>query len=369
MLAPALPGFLPSQLNRQEIPVLADRIEAQWIDAFEDCFRRCAASEGLPVCVFSETQSRNLNLHLAELALLRLGCRPYHVQVPTPRATAPVPVRSTGASRAIAGHPGVLAALKAAPLIIDLTVEGLLHAPELGEILKSGSRILMVSNEHPEALARLRPDPAMEPRVKAAVKLARAAQEMRVTSAAGTNLVVRMAGAVTAGVWGWTDRPGTIAHWPGGVVVSFPAAGSVNGTLVLDAGDVNLTFKRYLERPVRLTLVDDHITSIEGEGTDAELMRRYLAAFSPPGGDRSAYAVSHVGWGMNHAARYEALAMYDQRDTNGTELRAFAGNFLFSTGANEFAGRFTEGHFDIPVRNCTITLDGTPVVVAGELKL
>ena len=50
--------------------------------------------------------------------------------------------------------------------------------------------------------------------------------------------------------------------------------------------------------------------------------------------------------------------MYDRRDTNGTELRAFAGNFLFSTGANEFAGRFTEGHFDIPVRNCTIALDG-----------
>lgn len=29
---------------------------------------------------------------------------------------------------------------------------------------------------------------------------------------------------------------------------------------------------------------------------------------------------------------------------------AFAGNFLFSTGANEFARRFTDGHFDLPVR-------------------
>ena len=29
--------------------------------------------------------------------------------------------------------------------------------------------------------------------------------------------------------------------------------------------------------------------------------------------------------------------MYDQRDTNGTGIRAVAGNFLFSTGANEFA--------------------------------
>jgi 2,5-dihydroxypyridine 5,6-dioxygenase len=223
----------------------------------------------------------------------------------------------------------------------------------------------MVSNEHPEALERLRPDPALEPRVKSAVKRARAASRMTVTSEAGTDLAVDLRGATTVGVWGWTDRPGTIAHWPGGILVSFPRAGTVEGTLVLAPGDVNLTFKRYLESPVRLTIEADHITRIEGTGTDAELMRRYLAAW----GDRAAYAVSHVGWGMNEGARYEALSMYDQRDTNGTELRAVAGNFLFSTGANEFAGRFTEGHFDIPVFGTTIALDGEVVVERGVLRL
>lgn len=343
--------------------MLTDRIEAPWIEAFETVLRLCQATPGLPVCLLAESQSRALNIDLAELAALRLGCRPFRLVLPTPPQTAPVPVRSTGASRALQSHPAALAALKASPLILDLTLEGLLHAPELGEILRAGSRVLMVSNEHPEALARLVPKPEDEAPVKAAVKHARATKRMTIVSAAGTDLTIALDGAVTAGVWGWTDRPGTVAHWPGGVVVSFPRAGSVQGTLVLDAGDANLTFKRYLERPVRLELVDDHITQICGEGTDAELMRRYLAAW----GDRAAYAVSHVGWGLNPRARYEALAMYDRRDTNGTELRAFAGNFLFSTGANEFAGRFTEGHFDIPVRNCTIALDGTPVVIEGKL--
>jgi 2,5-dihydroxypyridine 5,6-dioxygenase len=343
--------------------MLTDRVEAPWIAAFETVLGLCKAEEGMPVCLLAESQSRTLNLELAELALLRLGARPFLCVVPTPPQTAPVPVRSTGASRALRGHPAVLAALAASPLVVDLTLEGLLHAPELPAILKAGARVLMISNEHPEALERLVPLPEDEVRVKAAVKRARAARQMRVTSAAGTDLNVAMEGAVTAGVWGWCDRPGTVAHWPGGVVVSFPRAGAVNGTLVLDAGDVNLTFKRYLERPVRLALRDDHIEAIEGEGTDAELMRRYLAAW----GDRSAYAVSHVGWGLNPRARYEALAMYDRRDTNGTELRAFAGNFLFSTGANEFAGRYTEGHFDLPVRNCTIALDGAVVVEEGRL--
>jgi 2,5-dihydroxypyridine 5,6-dioxygenase len=187
---------------------------------------------------------------------------------------------------------------------------------------------------------------------------------MRVTSKAGTALDVDMVGASTVGVWGWTDKPGTLAHWPGGIVVSFPKSGTINGTLVMAPGDINLTFKRYLTSPVKMTLKDDYVVELEGEGTDAAMMRAYLAAW----GDREAYAVSHVGFGMNPGARYEALSMYDQRDTNGTEIRAVSGNFLFSTGANEFAGRYTAGHFDLPMMGTTIELDGAAVVSEGVLQ-
>ena len=69
----------------------------------------------------------------------------------------------------------------------------------------------------------------------------------------------------------------------------------------------------------------------------------------------------------------EAQYMHSELGTsnwhfNGTELRAVAGNFLFSTGANEFAGRYTAGHFDIPVMRTTITVDNTVVVRDGVLQ-
>jgi 2,5-dihydroxypyridine 5,6-dioxygenase len=344
--------------------MLADRIEGKWIDAFCEIFEKCAVKRGDTAAILSETQSRPLNVQLAELALVRLGARPFHLVLPTPRNPHPVPVRSTGASEALGRLQPVVAALGQSGFVVDCTLEGLMHAPETPEILKAGARILVISNEHPEALERMRPDPALEARVRAAAKLLRGSKRMAVASAAGTRLDIDMTGATTVGVWGWTDRPGTLAHWPGGIVVSFPKAGTVNGTLVLDRGDVNLTFKRYLQTPIRLTLAQDYVTRIEGEGADAEMMRSYLAAW----GDREAYAVSHVGFGMNPKARYEALAMYDQRDTNGTEIRAVAGNFLFSTGANEFAGRYTAGHFDIPVMKTTITVDNTVVVRDGVLQ-
>jgi 2,5-dihydroxypyridine 5,6-dioxygenase len=341
--------------------VIADRIEGKWIDAFREVLALCGVQPGDAVAILSETQSRALNVHLAELALHALGARAFHLVVPTPRSPHPVPVRSTGASEALGGLEPVLAALCAAPLVVDLTLEGLMHARETGRILGAGARILHVSNEHPEALERLRPDPALEGVVRAAARRLRGAARMRVTSPAGTALTVELRGASTVGVWGWTAKPGTLAHWPGGLVVAFPAADTVEGTLVLAPGDLNLTFKRYVEQAVTLRIERDHVVAVEGAGVDAMLFREYLDAW----GDAAARAVSHVGWGLNRRARHEAMALYGRRDTNGTELRAVAGNFLFSTGANEFAGRLTAGHFDLPIMGTTIALDDAVVVRDG----
>ncbi len=341
----------------------AIRLEAKWVDDFCEVFRLCGVQPGEACAILSETQSRPALVQLAELALARLGARWFHLVLPTPRQSAPVPVRSTGASDAIGQLAPAVAALAASGFVVDCTVEGLQHAVELPAILKAGARVLVLSNEHPEILERTRPRAEDEATARAAMKRLKGAREMRVTSAAGTDLSVNLVGSRVGGVWGFTAKPGTLSHWPGGLVLAFPAAGSVNGRLVLAPGDVNLTFKRYLADPVVLHIVTDFVEQIEGTGVDAELMRGYFAAW----GDRAAYAVSHLGWGLNHAARWDAMTFYDKADFNGTELRAFAGNFLYSTGANEVAGRHTLGHFDLPLRGCTVALDGEEVVRAGLL--
>jgi len=343
--------------------MLSERLEGKWIDLFAGVFALCKVAPGDPCAILSETQSRAINVQLAELALLRLGAKPFHVIVPTPRQTAPVPIRSTGASVALQGLGPALQALGACTFVADCTLEGLMHAAELPQILGAGARVLYISDEHPDVLERLAPSSADEQKVRAAMRRLREAKRMRVTSPAGTSLEIAVNGARVGGVWGYTEKPGTLSHWPGGLCLCFPRSGSVSGTLVLAPGDLNLTFKRYVESPVRLTIESDYVTRIEGASLDAELMREYFAAW----GDREAYAVSHVGWGMNERARWDALVMYDRADVNGTEQRAYAGNFLYSTGANEVAGRHTLGHFDLPCRGCTVELDGAAVVRDGKL--
>ena len=342
---------------------MPSHIEGKWIDLFAEVFALCGVKAGDACAVLSETLTRADLPQLSELALHRLGARPYRLNLPTQRVSAPVPVRSTGASDAIGQLEPVVRALASSVFIADCTVEGLQHAAELPRILQGGARVLAISHEHPEILERCLPRAEDEVQAKDAMRRLKAAREMHVTSNVGTDLRISLAGARVGGVWGFTSRPGTLSHWPGGLVLAFPAAGSVNGSLVLDKGDVNLTFKRYLHDRVCLVIENDVATQVQGDNVDAELMRGYFAAWNDP----LAYAVSHIGWGLNRRARWDAMHFYDKADFNGTELRAFAGNFLYSTGANEVAGRHTLGHFDLPLRGCTVSLDGVRVVEDGVL--
>lgn len=191
----------------------------------------------------------------------------------------------------------------------------------------------------------------------------REASEMRVTSAAGTDLTIDLRGAPVASTAGFGTKPGDVAHWPGGLCLAFPGKNAVNGRIVMDVGDMNLTFKTYLTSRIDCTFENDFVTEIKGDGIGTLHFREYMAAWDDP----NAYGLSHVGWGMNPGAVVSA-AMFDKRDMQAVEFRALPGSFLWSTGANQYAGRYTLGHFDLPMRNCTIALDSRVVVKAGILQ-
>ncbi|MFN6008228.1 MAG: peptidase M29, partial [Paracoccaceae bacterium] len=222
----------------------------------------------------------------------------------------------------------------------------------------------VITNEHPEILERTEPKAEDAARVQIGIQMLREAREMRVTSTAGTDLVVDLTDAPCGGTPGFGTHPGAVAHWPGGLCLAFPGKGAVNGRIVMDVGDMNLTFKTTLTSRIDCRIENDFVTRIDGDGIDALHFREYLEAWD----DRNAYGISHVGWGVNTRAKWVSAAMYDKRDMQAVEFRAIAGSFLWSTGANQYAGRYTLGHFDLPMRGCTIALDGRSVVQNGVLQ-
>jgi 2,5-dihydroxypyridine 5,6-dioxygenase len=262
----------------------------------------------------------------------------------------------------LTGNPAAIAALKASDLVLDLMT--LLFSPEQHDILKSGTKILLAV-EPPEILARLVPTEADRARVKAAAARLRGAKEMHIVSEAGTDLRCPLGEFPAISEYGFVDEPGRWDHWPSGFTLTWANEGQSNGKIVLNRGDILLPQKCYVMDPVHLTIANGYCTAIEG-GVDADLLADYMSSFNDP----EAYALSHIGWGLQPRARWSALALYDREATIGMDARAYEGNFLCSLGPNNEAGgtRTTTCHIDIPIRHCTVRLDGVDVVTRGKVQ-
>ncbi len=262
----------------------------------------------------------------------------------------------------LTGNPAAIAALKASDMVLDLMT--LLFSPEQHDILKTGTKILLAV-EPPEVLARLVPTEADRIRVKAAAARIESSNQMTVMSPAGTELVCPTTEFPAIAEYGFVDEPGRWDHWPSGFALTFPNDGEAEGTIVIDKGDILLPQKGYVTEPIILTVRKGYATKIEG-GVDAELLQDYMSSFQDP----EAYAISHIGWGLQPRARWSTLGLYDREASIGMDARAYEGNFLFSLGPNNEAGgeRTTTCHIDIPLRNCTVALDGEVMVQAGVVQ-
>ena len=137
--------------------MLREVAEGRWVASFRRALALNGITEGVTVAVVAETQSRPVLIQLCGLALFDLGAEYSTIVLPTPPQTAPVPVKSTGASNAIQGMRHVVEACKHVDIIVDVTVEGMLHAEEWPEIEEAGTRLFVVCNEHPEILERTEP--------------------------------------------------------------------------------------------------------------------------------------------------------------------------------------------------------------------
>lgn len=244
-----------------------------------------------------------------------------------------------------------------------------LFAKWLKQVMNNGVRVQMIIDA-PDDLYALQSPPGLKEAVLHAHAIYEKTRSVRVTSEAGTDLTYECGEYPVMNQYGFADEPGRFDHWGVGLIHTFPNEGSARGRVVVQPGDIIiLPYCRYVQDPIDIQVEDGHIVSIEG-GLDATLMREWLADGQTGPEDRDPYAISHLGWGLNPQCRWDAIALYgDSPERSRAAARSFPGNFLFSTGPNSQGGgkRTTRGHYDVPMRDCTIELDGKRVVEAGKL--
>lgn len=316
------------------------------------------------VTILTDRGTNRQNLAAAVAALKSLGATTARVDLQPLNAEKSLsrdPLAYLGTTPLTGNRPAMAACL-ASDLVVDLIM--LLFSKEQQAILEAGTKIL-VAVEPPEVLVRLVPTEQDKARVSAAAALLRSSSKMTVASRAGTDVSFELGQYPPILEYGFVDEAGRWDHWPSGFILTWPNEGGSRGRIVIDRGDIVLPLKRYLNDPISLEVDKGYVTSISG-GWEAELLREYMASFDDPEG----YALSHIGWGLQDRAKWSTLSLYDREQTIAMDARAYAGNFLFSLGPNSEVGgsRHTACHIDIPLRGCTVQLDGRAVVKDGVLQ-
>ena len=324
-------------------------------------FELCKVKKGETIALVSDLATRREYIQAAFAAADELSADAYELCVNSLPSWTKVGVPTIGRCK------GTLEAVKAADMVVVFHVP--LFTKWLKEVMDGGTRVLMIIDA-PDELEQLLSPPGLKEACKHAEALYRKTRKARVTSEAGTDLTYLCGEYPVMTQWGYADEPGHFDHWGGGHIHTFPNEGSAHGTVVLQPGDiVILPYCRYVADPVRLEIREGYTTSIEG-GLDAKLMRDWLADGKVSDADRDPYAVSHLGWGLNPQALWYGIALQgDVPERHRAGARTFPGNFLFSTGPNTQGGgkRTTRGHYDVPMRDCTVELDGRRVIERGRV--
>ncbi len=333
-----------------------DETTRERIALFRDELGLCGVGSGERVVVLTEGEQLRDYADSFVTAARELGAEVEDLNLRSEGAmSAEERIAQLGVS-ALTGDDAAMATLKEADLVVDLML--LLFSKEQVEIQEAGARMLLAVEPY-EILKRLFPTRELRERVERAETRLAAASELRFTNAAGTDVRYRVDGQPILTEYGFTDTPGRWDHWPGGFLATLARDGEVSGRVVMAEGDILLPQMQTLGSEIAFDIEAGRVESIAG-GDDAAALRRFIEAYDDP----RAYAVSHIGWGLNERAEWSV-----DLPGIGMDSRAYYGNVLFSLGPDiEFGGsNDTPCHLDLPMRDCTLYLDDEAIVEKGEV--
>ncbi|WP_423460161.1 leucyl aminopeptidase [Ottowia sp. VDI28] len=335
------------------------KIDAEMLEVFtrELTLCRVKASETVVVLTAEDEWQEHAQAFMA--AAEGLGACTFNLNVRRTQANA-VGVQGR---HPLVGNELAMKTLKSASMVIDMV--GLLFSREQAEIQAAGVRILRVMEPF-HVLKQMFPTEDLCRRVEYAKGLLEKASRMRITSDAGTDVTYKLGQYPVISEYGYTHEPGRWDHFPSGFAFTQGDDGGVEGRVVLQPGDILCAFKQYVQSPVTLEVRKGMVVEIIGEGMDAQLIRSYIDSFNDP----RAYAISHIGWGLNEKARWYQFSVTRQLPLEHVmNALSFYGNVLFSLGPNlELGGtNDTACHLDLPMRRCNLWLDDMQILREGDV--
>jgi leucyl aminopeptidase (aminopeptidase T) len=283
------------------------------------------------------------------------------------------PVRATaGAVQAAGGSPTVIwyptasapmqpppepvaAAAAAADVWIDFAVAYQLYSPAYHQALKNGCIYVCLTGMDVDMMVRTigRVNyPPMQTMATRLYQLSQAAEMVRVTSPAGTNLTMQIDKRGDP-FWEAPPAQGGFPQMLGGQSGFMAYRESYQGSLVFDASVWPPAEVGRLNSPIRLEIEKGYIRKIEG-GPQATVFSRWLESFNNP----YAYLMDHACYGFNPGvSRPSGRILEDER---------IFGCMQFGIGAPEYG---SPAHTDGVLLNPSVWLDDTQIEAEGRYLL
>jgi len=270
------------------------------------------------------------------------------------RADAILAVMAERASHGAEPPEPIAAAMREADVVLAPTIQSLSHTAARRAANEAGARIATLPEVTEDMLARLMSADMARLRVRsrAVAEVLTRGSEARITCPNGSDLRLGLAGRDAIPDTGELQEPGEFSNLPCGEGFIAPVEGTGEGTLFVDG---TIATVGVANEPVELTVREGHLVGASGEN-GARLME-LLTLHGP-----DATNVAELGIGTNEKARISGEVLEDEKIL-GTAHVAF--------GASAGIGGTIQVpvHLDCVVMRPTVTVDGEPLLVDGELQV
>lgn len=246
-----------------------------------------------------------------------------------------------------------------ADLCLGLTAKSMIHTAARKNASAAGARYLSLPDYSLELLAddSLRADFAgISERGRRIAEAYTRGTEVRVTSDAGTDLTLDIAGRTGTSAPGYVADRGATSSPPTIETYVSPVEDASRGVVVVD-GSIPFPTLGLPRTPVVLRLEGGRIVDISSEDPDlAAEVRRVFAQVGSP----RAYVLAECAVGLNDRAALKGIMLTDE---------GAAGTMHFGFGSNSTIGGQNEVpfHLDTVLRGPSMRIDGKLIVERGRL--
>ncbi len=247
----------------------------------------------------------------------------------------------------------VAAAMAAADVVLCPTVQSLSHTAARRAATEAGVRIATLPGATEEMLARVMSADmeALRRRGAAIAQILTAGSEARITCARGSDLMLGLGEREAVADAGDLTTPGAFGNLPCGEGFIAPIEGTAAGTLIVDGTIASIG---RVTEPVELTVEAGHL--VAATGAEGE---RLLHLLRTHGGEQGTN-VAELGIGTNEKAELTGNLLEDEK---------ILGTCHVAFGASAAIGGTVQVpiHLDVVVLEPDVSVDGEPLVRAGEL--